>query len=201
MHRTYICDVERGSRNVSLESIDRIARALEIRPGTLFLNFRMLPTDTQPFRPASANGVSDILLAEHDPEYADMALDVFRQANIANRIQFVRDGAAALDFLFCTGTFSSRPPEALPQMILLDLTLPKVDGLEVLRRIKAHARLRSVPVVALTGSNRHPDVIESQQLGVKAHIVKPLDIQNFSNVVSRLNLRLAVLKPTYGAAK
>jgi len=192
MHRTYICDVERGSRNVSLETIERLAHALEISPFTLFLNFRRQTSDKQQGRPVVVDELPDILFLADD---GVATMQSFKKANLANRIQQITDGATALDFLFCTGAFSNRSPEQLPHLILLDLSLPKVSGLEVLRRIKAHSRTRSIPVVALTTSNRGPDVAESQRLGAKAHIVKPVDFQNLSEAVAKLSLQWAVLKP------
>lgn len=194
MHRTYICDVERGSRNVSLETIERLARALEISPFTLFLNFRRLATDGQR-RPVPAEELLDILLVEDNQDDAALTLQALKRANIANHVHLLRDGAAALEFLTCTGAFSHRSLGDLPQLILLDLNLPKVDGLEVLRRIKANPRLRTIPIVVLTASSRNLDIAESQRLGAKAYIVKPVDFQNFSEVVPKLNLQWAVLKP------
>lgn len=191
MHRTYICDVERGSRNVSLETIERLARALEISPFTLFLNFRRISSDKHAAQPAPMGELLDILFVADD---VALTLQSLRRANMANRIEQIRDGATALDFLFCTGTFSNRPADNLPQLILLDLNVPKTTGIEVLRRIKANSRTRSIPVVVLTASSRSPDAVESLRLGAGAHIVKPMDFQNLSEAVAKLNLRWAVLK-------
>jgi two-component system, response regulator len=196
MHRTYICDVERGSRNVSLETIERLAQALEISTFTLFFNFRRLSSDKPAMRPVPTEELVDILFVEDNPDDAALTLRALKRANMANRVQLVRDGSEALDFLFCAGAFGHRHQEDLPQMILLDLNLPKVSGLEVLRRIKADARTRSIPVVVLTVSHRSQDVNESRRLGADAYIVKPVDFQNFSEVIPKLNLQWAVLKPT-----
>jgi CheY-like chemotaxis protein/DNA-binding XRE family transcriptional regulator len=196
MHRTYICDVERGSRNVSLETIERLAGALEISTYTLFFNFHKISSDKSAPRPVPADEMVDILYVEDNPDDANLAMRALKRLNFINRIQLVHDGAEALDFLFCTGAFSQRRPEDLPQIILLDLNLPKVNGLEVLRRIKGDTRMRSIPVVVLTVSNRSQDVTESRRLGADAYIVKPVDFQNFSEVVPKLNLQWAVLKPT-----
>jgi two-component system response regulator len=190
MHRTYICDVERGSRNVSLETIERLARALEISPFTLFLSFRRLSSDKHAARPAPMGELPDILLVADDAVSSLQSL----KANVANRIQQVRDGAAALDFLFCTGAFSNRTPDNLPQLILLDLNVPKVAGIEVLQRIKANSRTRSISIIVLTTSSRSPDAVESQRLGAGTCIVKPMDFQNFSEAVTKLNLQWAVMK-------
>jgi two-component system response regulator len=196
MHRTYICDVERGSRNVSLETIDRLARALEVSTSILFDHSLKPVPDKSAMRPVSSDALVDILLVEDDPNDVTLALQALGQANLANHIQVVRDGAAALDFLFCAGDYLNRSPASLPQVILLDLNLPKVHGLEVLRRIKEHPRTSAIPVVVLTASNRSQDLVESQRLGAKAYIVKPVDFRNFSAVVPKLNLQWAVLKPT-----
>jgi CheY-like chemotaxis protein len=200
MHRTYICDVERGSRNVSLETIERLARALGISPYTLFYNFQRVSSEQPVTQLVPVDEMVDILFVEDNPEDVAMTLRALKRVNIANRIQLIHDGASALDFLFCTGVFSNRHPEDLPQMILLDLNLPKVNGIEVLRRIKAEARLRSIPVVVLTASNRGQDVMDCRKHGADAYITKPVDFQNFSEVVPKLNLQWAVLKPTQPSA-
>ena len=189
MHRTYICDVERGARNVSLETIERLARALEISPFTLFLNFRRLPTDKNGAPPA-ANGLLEILFVEDSADDATLTLQALKRANMANKVHHVRDGEQALDYLF-----SKCPAPELPQLILLDLNLPKLDGLEVLRQIKSDPKTRSIAVVVLTVSTRSQDLAESQRLGARAHLVKPVYFQNFSEVVAKLNLQWAVLKP------
>lgn len=193
MHRTYICDVERGSRNVSLETIERLARALEISTFTLFYNFRRIPAGARAAEPIPEE-LGDILLVEDDANDEALALRALREANMANHIEVVRDGAAALDFLFGAGPHSARRPQIMPQLILLDLNLPKVDGLEVLRKIKTDSRTRAIPVAVMTASRRSQDVAESLKLGAEAYIVKPVDFQNFSEVVPKLNLHWAVLK-------
>jgi two-component system response regulator len=113
----------------------------------------------------------------------------------------VRDGAAALNFLFGTGEYAHRERSSRPQMVLLDLNLPKVSGLEVLRRIKADPRTRSIPVVVLTASKQDRDITTSKRLGAEACIVKPVDFQNLSEVTPQLSLQWALVKPmpTLGA--
>jgi len=189
MHRTYICDVERGARNVSLETIERLAQALEISTFTLFFNFRKLSSD-KPGRLAP-DDMAEILIVEDDAGEAECALRALKRASLANRIEWVRDGQAALDFLFGNGASKGR---GLPHLILLDLYLPRVNGLEVLRHIRNHPMTRAIPVVALTASCRGRDAAESQRLGARACIVKPVDFHNLSEVVPRLNLQW-VLKP------
>lgn len=127
--------------------------------------------------------VVQILLVEDNPNDLELALHAFKKHKLANGVHVVRDGAEALDFLFKRGEFRDRGKESDPQVILLDLKLPKLDGLEVLRQIKADERTRRVPVVVLTSSNDESDVIESYDLGVNSYIVKPVDFDQFSEAV------------------
>lgn len=196
MHRTYICDVERGARNVSLETIERLAHALEISTFTLFFSFRKISSGKM--GPLIADDMADILIVEDNPNEAEAALRALKRASLANRIEWVRDGQAALDFLFGEGHPQGRR-RGLPQLILLDLYLPRVDGLEVLRQIREDPMTRSIPVVAMAGSRRGRDVAESQRLGARACIVKPVDFRNLCEVVPRLNLQW-VLKPQAAAS-
>ena len=192
LHRTYISDVERGARNVSLASIEKLAHALQVSLPTL------LTYDEQTGAPTSPTPVEklvDILLVEDSEDDIDLTIRALRRANIANRIQTLRDGAAAVDYLFCTGEFAQRRPNDRPQLILLDLGLPKMDGLEVLRRIKSDPRTSQIPVVVLTMSTRDRDILVSKRLGADAYIVKPVDFKGFSELAPSLNLQWALLKP------
>jgi len=117
-----------------------------------------------------------ILLVEDNPSDAELALYALKKHNLANYIHIARDGAEALDFIFCAGDYAGRRIKDSPKVILLDLKLPKVDGLEVLRRIKADPRTRATPVVALTSSREERDIVESYRLGVNSYIVKPVDL-------------------------
>lgn len=191
MHRTYICDVERGARNVSLDTIERLAHALEISTFTLFFSFRKISSDKAD--QLVADEIAEILIVEDNPNEAERALQSLKRAKLANRIEWVRDGQAALDFLFGNGLPRQRR-RGLPHLILLDLYLPRVHGLEVLRQIRDDPLTRSIPVVALTKSSRSRDAMESQRLGAQACIVKPVDFRNLSEVVPSLNLQW-VLKP------
>lgn len=195
VHRTYVCDVERGSRNVSLEIIEKLARALEVSTAELFHERRGHPDGATAAKSAAARELVSVLFVEDNADDAALALWALKRANIANRIELVGDGAAALDFLFCRGVHSQRQPDDLPQLILLDLYLPKINGLEVLRQIKAHPQTRLIPVVVLTVSSRSRDVEESRRLGAKAYIVKPVGFQKLCEVVPKLNLQWAVVKP------
>lgn len=131
------------------------------------------------------NGV-EILLVEDNPNDVKLALRAFKVHNLANHIQVVRDGAEALEFIFCTDRFADRKIENRPKVILLDLKLPLVDGIEVLRRIKADPRTRSLPVVVMTSSKEEPDIAECYRLGVNSYIVKPVDFDQFTEAVRQL---------------
>jgi two-component system response regulator len=130
----------------------------------------------------------EILIVEDNPLDLEMTLRGLRKANIANRIHVARDGAEALEFLFCEGAYADRRIEDAPRFVLLDLKLPKVDGLEVLARMKADERTRAIPVVMLTSSKEQRDLVESYQLGVNSYIVKPVAFEAFLDTVSKIGL-------------
>lgn len=127
----------------------------------------------------------EILLVEDNPNDEMLALNAFKKFNVVNHVFVVRDGAEALDYLFCTGAYAQRPIEN-PSVILLDLKLPVVDGIEVLRRIRSDPRTRMIPVVVLTSSNEQRDLIETYNLGVNSYIVKPVDFEQFNDVARHL---------------
>ena len=130
----------------------------------------------------------EILLVEDNPTDAELTLRALKKRHLANKLFHVKDGAEALDFLFGTGAFPYRKVESPLRVILLDLKLPKVDGLEVLRRIKGDERTRVSPVVVLTSSKEERDVVESYRLGVNSYMVKPVDFDKFAEVVSELGM-------------
>ena len=140
---------------------------------------------------------TEILLVEDNPDDLEMTLHALREANVANRIQVVRDGAEALDFIFCQGAFAARKMESGPRMILLDLKLPKVDGKEVLVRIKSDVRTRKIPVIMLTSSKEQNDVVESYDLGVNSYIVKPVDFERFVTAVQQLGMYWLLLNQSH----
>jgi len=194
LHRTYISDVERGARNVSLESIHRLAAALEVPLSVLFARLEEISSEL-PVRPSvSAEELVDILIVEDSAADAELVVKALKEVRITNHIFVVRDGAAALDFLFFRGEFSQRRRTERPQIILLDLGLPKIDGLEVLRQIKADSRTRMISVIVLTVSDRDRDVMMSQRLGADGYIVKPVDFINLIGVTPQLSLQWALLK-------
>jgi len=130
----------------------------------------------------------ELLLVEDDPRDLELALRSLRKANLANSIHIARDGAEALDYIFCEGPHAARPITDIPKVILLDLKLPKIDGLDVLKRIKADPRTKMIPVVVLTSSKEQSDVVESYQLGVNSYIVKPVNFEQFCQSVRELGL-------------
>ena len=130
----------------------------------------------------------EILLVEDNPNDEELTLYALKKNNITNPIQIVRDGAEALEYLFCTGAYAHRQINDPPKVVLLDLKLPKVDGLEVLEQVKADERTRMIPVVMLTSSQEERDIVESYQLGVNSYIVKPVDFEQFVEAVHQLGL-------------
>ena len=130
----------------------------------------------------------EILLVEDSPTDLKLALRALKKANLANRIHIARDGAEAIEFIFCEGAFSDRKIEDGPKVILLDLKLPKVDGLDVLKRLKGDPRTMKIPVVVLTSSKEQSDVVKSYQLGVNSYIVKPVDFESFAKAVQDIGL-------------
>jgi two-component system response regulator len=130
----------------------------------------------------------EILLVEDNPTDAELAIRALAESNLANKLVWVKDGAEALDFIFATGAYSARQMTNGPKVILLDLQLPKVDGMEVLRRIKNDERTRTIPVVVLTSSKEDRDVVESYRTGVNSFISKPVGFEEFAKTVSDLGL-------------
>jgi CheY-like chemotaxis protein len=128
---------------------------------------------------------ADLLIVEDNPNDLELTLRVLKKSKAARAIQIVKDGAEALDYLFGRGRFARDLPP-LPKVIFLDLKLPKVDGMEVLRQIKAHERTRAIPVVMLTSSQQERDVVESYRLGVNSYIVKPVDFSKFADSIVQL---------------
>ena len=186
LHRTYISDVERGARNLSIESIEKLAVALELSVSALFRhvgNGRESPH------------AIEILLVEDEPNDVTMTLRAFRRAHFANPVHVVRDGREALDFTFGTGRHADRRDAPRPGIILLDLKLPKLGGIEVLRRLRADSRTRALPVIVLTASEHDHDAAECRRLGVETYLVKPVNFRSFSEVTPHLQFAWKLVKP------
>jgi len=130
----------------------------------------------------------EILLVEDNQDDLDMTLRALSKSNLANRIQVARDGAEALEFIFAEGPHTGRQIANGPRVILLDLKLPKIDGLQVLKRVKSDPRTRTIPVVMLTSSKEQKDVIESYHLGVNSYIVKPVNFEGFAAAIQNLGM-------------
>ncbi len=130
----------------------------------------------------------DILLVEDNPNDLELALRALKKRHLANKVVVARDGAEALDFIFGTGAYADRDIANQLKVVLLDLKLPKIDGLEVLRRIKSDERTRLIPVVVLTSSQEERDIVESYELGVNSYMVKPVDFDQFIDCVPELGL-------------
>jgi CheY-like chemotaxis protein len=147
------------------------------------------------------NPLGRILLVEDDPRDVELTLTALGDYNLANEVSVVRDGQQALDYLNCKGEFSNRSQEN-PAVLLLDLKLPKIDGLEVLKQVKGDERLKRIPVVVLTSSREEVDMMRSYELGVNAYVVKPVDFHEFVNAVKELGVFWAVInEPPPGSVK
>lgn len=139
----------------------------------------------------------EILLAEDNPADAEMTMRALKKRKLANRLVWVKDGAEALDYLFCRGAYAGRAA-GNPKVILLDLKMPKLDGIEVLRRIKETDQTRPIPVVMLTSSKEESDIVRSYELGVNSYIVKPVDFDKFVEEVSKLGVYWTVMNKVPG---
>lgn len=128
----------------------------------------------------------EILLVEDNPDDAGLVIRALKKHNLANHLVHLSDGAQALDFIFCKGEYGKRQIDDRPKVILLDLKMPKVDGLQVLKAIREDKRTESIPVVIMTSSNEERDIVEGYRLGVNSYIVKPVDFDNFSKAVAEL---------------
>ena len=134
----------------------------------------------------------EILLVEDNPHDAEMTIRALKKANLANKLIHLKDGAEALDFIFAKGAFSDRQIENKPKVILLDIKMPKVDGIQVLKQIKSNDTTKTIPVVIMTSSKEEQDVITSYNLGVNSYVVKPVDFEGFAKAVSELGFYLLI---------
>lgn len=192
LHRTYVTDVERGARNLSLESISRLAGALELSISSLFF-----PTGSgragRGESGSRAHQSVDIVLVEDEEKDIKGTLEAFRTARVSNPVEVLRDGEAALDFLFARGTYARRRQAPPPLLVLLDLHLPKVDGVEVLRRVRKDPRTHTLQVVVLTNTRDADDADLALRLGAAACLIKPLNFKAFSSVTPQLNFGWTLL--------
>ncbi|HTL17781.1 MAG TPA: response regulator [Patescibacteria group bacterium] len=200
LHRTYISAVESGKRNLTLESIQRLATALGATVASFFNEVEARAKSDPIFSAGGVNAAEmsprsggGILLVEDDPRDVAYTLTAFNTAKLANPVTVVKDGAAALDYLLGRAGGEREERRRLPQMVLLDLQLPKVHGLEVLRRLKANRRTENIPVVVLTGSDRDADVEEAMRLGASSYLIKPVDFHRLAEVTPKLRFRWALL--------
>ncbi len=131
---------------------------------------------------------TEVLLAEDNPADVELILRAFEKHKLANKVYVAKDGVEALDFVFCTGAYKVRDIRRPPKVVILDLKLPKVNGKEVLRRIKADERTKIIPVVIMTSSQEESDVFESYNLGVNSYIVKPVDFEKFADTIRELGM-------------
>jgi len=147
------------------------------------------------------SGLGRILLVEDDPKDVELTLEALDEYNLANEVVVAGDGEEALDYLYCRGSFKTRTKEN-PAVLLLDLKLPKIDGLEVLQQIKSDQALKMIPVVVLTSSREERDKVASYQLGVNAYVVKPVDFHEFVNAIKELGIFWAVInEPPPGSVR
>jgi CheY-like chemotaxis protein len=147
------------------------------------------------------NELGRILIVEDDPKDVELTLTALEEYNLANEVVVTRDGEEALDYLYCRGNFKMRTSDN-PAVLLLDLKLPKVDGLEVLQQMKSDEKLRMIPVVVLTSSREERDMVASYKLGVNAYVVKPVDFHEFVNAIKELGIFWAVInEPPPGSVR
>ena len=147
------------------------------------------------------NKLGRILMVEDDPKDVELTLTALEEYNLANEVIVTRDGEQALDYLYCRGEYKTRS-NGNPAVMLLDLKLPKVDGLEVLKQIKSDGKLRMIPVVVLTSSKEEKDMVASYKLGVNAYVVKPVDFHEFVNAIKELGVFWAVInEPPPGSVR
>jgi CheY-like chemotaxis protein len=147
------------------------------------------------------NELARILIVEDDPKDVELTLTALEEYNLANEVVVARDGEEALDYLYCRGNFKMRSSDN-PAVLLLDLKLPKVDGLEVLQQIRSDEKLKLIPVVVLTSSREEKDMVASYKLGVNAYVVKPVDFHEFVNAIKELGIFWAVInEPPPGSVR
>ncbi len=184
MHRSYVADIERGGRNMTLRSIMSLAAALEIPVQSLFSQLKV------------PDMIGEVLLAEDSEADAMLTLRALRGARVSNPIKVVHDGEEAWEYLSAVGRQATRKGARLPQLVLLDLKLPGLSGLDLLRRLKSDPRTQAIPVVILTGSRSDRDIIECSRLGAANYIIKPVSFAGLCDVTARLGLSWMLVDDT-----
>lgn len=192
LHRSYLADIERGGRNVTLSSIVNLARALQITLADLLSH--SLDLGIVKARDESPASLGEILLVEDNAADIEMTLRAFKCAKFANPVKVVRDGKSALDYLFRKGRYAKRQ-DVPPQLVLLDLNLPKISGQEVLREMKAQKATQAIPVVILSGSHDNENILQCSRLGAENYLIKPVKFDNFSKVTPKLGLHWKLMRP------
>ena len=191
LHRTYITDIERGVRNISLKSVANLSKALEMSMWRLFARASGLTEGSIGAKgKASRTSLSEILMIEDNPVDVELTMRAFKRARFVNPVRVCRDGEEALEYFFGGGGPGKK--NKLPQLVLLDLHLPKTDGVEVLRQLKAHELTRSIPVVVLTSSRHDKSILECSRLGVENYIIKPVAFDVLCKVTPQLSLGWAL---------
>lgn len=188
MHRTYIADIERGVRNVTLRSIRQLSEALQVPVETLFARANQVGSGKG--ATGRSNGAAEILVIEDNPSDAELIRRLFDRVALVNPCKVINSGAEAIDYLCGKGRYTK---PASPRLILLDLSLPGVSGIEVLRRIRGDARSKTLPVIVLTVSRNSRDIVECGRLGVSSYIVKPVTFESLSRLTPKLQLHWALL--------
>ncbi|MBN9690905.1 MAG: response regulator [Verrucomicrobia bacterium] len=199
LNRTYVTDVERGARNLSLSTIDKIATALRIPLSGLLGGVDRSRGLVAP--PQVARVPVEILLVEDNPRDAEYTVQALRRARLDNVIHVARDGEAALSHLFGSTDRGEKIVRRTPHLIILDLQLPRMNGLEVLQQVKADPTARAIPVIILTGSEDSEHVSEALRLGAQSYLVKPVDFHRLSRLTPDLNLTWSLQQPTLETPK
>lgn len=184
LHRTYVADIERGARNPSLLSLEKIARALKISFSTLFEPMQNFPAGEAE---AAKREPVEILLVEDNVNDAESAVRAFREAHVTNHIHVAHDGAEAIEYLWHSARWENPALKHRPRLVLLALDLPKIEGIEVLRRIKSDPLTRNIPVIVLTVTRDNRHLPECRRLGVELYLTKPMDLARFCALLPQLS--------------
>ncbi|WP_091059929.1 response regulator [Opitutus sp. GAS368] len=192
MHRTYLADIERGARNITLRSVANLAQALQVSVEGLLLHTN--GAEGSPGQRDADGSLGEILLVEDNPDDVELTRRAFAHAKITNPVRVMRDGEEALQYLFGSGRYTNRAI-VMPQLVLLDLGLPKIPGTEVLRQMKTSRAFRDIPVVILTDSRKDENIMECSRLGAAHYIIKPVEFESFARVTSQMDFHWILRRP------